>query len=208
MHLDIKLDNVLISRENEVVLIDFGQARKYLQPDGSHCPETGEAEWGNIHFASLNAFKKQTLSRRDDVIQVIYSLMCLYNQFLPLREYLGRDTEDFDLFRIFKTEETAKEFCEVADCEFLREALEESYATEYDQDPDYSKIKFLLQKALLEERIVPGGRYYQKKPIGPNNLNSEQIPEIFEIPEEEAVVTLNASRVNPLNIKANLDWKL
>ena len=123
LHLDIKLDNVLISRENKVVLIDFGQARKYLMPNGSHCPDTGEEEWGNIHFASLNAFKKQTLSRRDDLIQVIYSLMCLYNEFAPLRLYLGRDTKDFDKFREFKTEETAEEFCEVADCEFLTEAL-------------------------------------------------------------------------------------
>ena len=85
LHLDIKLDNILINRENKVVLIDFGQARKYLLPDGSHCPDTGIEEGGNVHFASLNAFKKQTLSRRDDVIQVIYSLMCLYNEFLPLR---------------------------------------------------------------------------------------------------------------------------
>ena len=42
LHLDIKLDNVLISRKNEVVLIDVGQARKYLLPNGSHCPDTGE----------------------------------------------------------------------------------------------------------------------------------------------------------------------
>ena len=99
--------------------------------------------------------------------------MCLYNEFLPLREYLGRDTEDFDLFREFKTQETAQEFCEVADCEFLRDALQECYAIEYDQEPDYAKIKFLLQKALLEEEIVPGGRFYKKKPVGLNNLNSD-----------------------------------
>ena len=29
LHRDIKLDNVRISRENHVVLIDFGQARRY-----------------------------------------------------------------------------------------------------------------------------------------------------------------------------------
>ena len=95
------------------------------------------------------------------MIQVIYGLMCLYNEFLPLREYLGRDTEDFDLFREFKTQETAKKFCEINDCEFLTTALEECYTIEYDKTPDYAKIKFLLQKALLEEEIVPGGRYYQ-----------------------------------------------
>jgi len=65
------------------------------------------------------------------------------------------------LFREFKTEESAKVLCKVADCEFLTKALEESYAIEYDKTPDYSKIKFLLQKALLEEEIIPGGEYYQ-----------------------------------------------
>ena len=68
LHLDIKLDNILISQTNEVVLIDYGQARKFKLPDGTHCPDTGEMEWGNVHFASPNAFKDQTLSRRDDII--------------------------------------------------------------------------------------------------------------------------------------------
>ena len=70
--------------------------------------------------------------------------MCLYNEFTPLRELLGRDTDDFDLFREFKTEETAKGFCQLNDCEFLEQALEECYAIKYDQEPDYAKIKFLL----------------------------------------------------------------
>ena len=68
LHLDIKLDNVLVSQQNGVVLIDYGKSRKFELPDGSHCLDTGQREWGNIQFASLNAFKQQTLSRRDDLI--------------------------------------------------------------------------------------------------------------------------------------------
>ena len=30
----------------------------------------------------------------------------------------------------------------------------------------------------------------------------------MDIPEEEVLVILNESKVNPLNIKANLDWKI
>ena len=38
LHLDIKLDNIMVSERNEIVLIDYGQARKYLLEDGTHCP--------------------------------------------------------------------------------------------------------------------------------------------------------------------------
>ena len=38
-----------------------------------------------------------------------------------------------------------------------------------------------------------------------NNINSEEIPDLVEMPEEAAVVTVNSSKVNPLNIKANLE---
>ena len=48
LHLDIKLDNVLVSEQNRVVLIDYGKARKFELKKGSHCPNTGRMEWGNI----------------------------------------------------------------------------------------------------------------------------------------------------------------
>ena len=71
----------MVSERNEIVLIDFGQARKYLLEDGTHCPDLKEMEYGNSVFASYNAFKDQTLSRRDDLIQVFYNLMVLQNEF-------------------------------------------------------------------------------------------------------------------------------
>jgi hypothetical protein len=87
--------------------------------------------------------------------------MCLYNEFMPLRQHLGRDTNNFDLFREFKIKATAEEFCSLNECEFLTRALEECYALRYDEQPDYAKIKFTLQKALLEEHLLPGGTYYK-----------------------------------------------
>ena len=57
IHLDIKPDNILVSERNEIVLIDYGCARKFELEDGTHLPNTWERENGNSHFASLNAFK-------------------------------------------------------------------------------------------------------------------------------------------------------
>ena len=70
--------------------------------------------------------------------------MCLYNEFKPLREFLSPDNLHYDRFRLFKTSETATEFCKVNDSKFLMEALEECYALKYDEQPLYGKIKFIL----------------------------------------------------------------
>ena len=89
LHLDIKLDNIMIGEDMSVNLIDYGEAEKYLLADGSHRPDTGEMHSGNEHFASRHAFMNQTLSRRDDLVQVMYNLMALHNEFEPLRDFLG-----------------------------------------------------------------------------------------------------------------------
>ena len=158
IHLDIKLDNIMISESNEVILIDYGQARKYLLENGSHCPNTGEMEDGNIHFASPNAFKDQTLSRRDDLIQVMYNIMLLENRFRPIQRYIGRDP-DFERFLEWKIEASPEEFCIVNRQEYLIDALNYCFKLGYEEEPNYDKLKFILKKALLDNNKVPGGRY-------------------------------------------------
>ena len=69
VHTDIKLDNLMFNRENKVFIIDYGNAQKYLLPDGTHRPNgSGPDKYVNPHFGSKNALNKQTLSRRDDLI--------------------------------------------------------------------------------------------------------------------------------------------
>ena len=68
IHNDIKLDNVMITDDNEVVLIDYGKAEKFGLQGMSHRPNKPVVQYGNPHFCSKNVHHNQTLSRRDDLI--------------------------------------------------------------------------------------------------------------------------------------------
>ena len=85
---DLKLDNVMIGDAKElpghkdslhkIKIIDFGLAKKFIEPNGSHVPKKKEKLFqGNLIFASKNAFKLNTLSRRDDLISLVYFLLYL-----------------------------------------------------------------------------------------------------------------------------------
>jgi len=131
--------------------------------------------------------------------------MVIHNKLEPLRTSLGRDPRHKKFLK-FKLEQTDKKFCEACDCPFLYEALKECYSLRYDELPDYSKLQFILKKALLQEDLVPGGKYLPQRQINYySNLSDQEIPQEIEIPEEEAEVYVNESKVNPENFKANLD---
>ena len=133
--------------------------------------------------------------------------MDLHNNFEPIREKIrfniGDVSDDlhWELFRRYKKSVTSKKFCEKNDCEFLIEALEECYNLGYDQDPNYAKLKFILQKVLLEKDQLPGGVYSQvmHQPYLEENLEDR------EIPKEDTIGRLIPSKVNPLNVKVNLE---
>ena len=159
IHADIKLDNIMINSKNDVILLDYNLAQKYKLPDGAHRPNLENKDFGNPYFASCNIFNNHTLSRRDDLIQIIYNLMVLYNDFKPLIEFFGSCRDVQEVFERFKKEESAFNFCFNNRTVFLFEALEECYQTGYEDEPNYSKITFLLQNVLLKLNQIPGGKY-------------------------------------------------
>jgi serine/threonine protein kinase len=83
----LKPDNLLLRsgdksaiESSDIILIDFGVSRPFLDDAGDHLPlKEGVPFSGNLMFQSHNAFKRVTLSRRDDLISLCYLMTFLFN---------------------------------------------------------------------------------------------------------------------------------
>ena len=76
-HKDIKPDNFRI-KDNRVILIDFGIALN-LYKDNIHLKRERFGFEGTPFYGSIRALQGYTLSRRDDIESVGYSLLYLLN---------------------------------------------------------------------------------------------------------------------------------
>ena len=57
--------------------IDFGSSEPYMK-DGKHVKNFKQRKFNrNLTFVSKNYFKGNTLSRRDDIISIVYNLFFL-----------------------------------------------------------------------------------------------------------------------------------
>lgn len=98
VHCDIKPDNIMLGLKNKKIeqtnvknaefqtyLIDFGLSHSYLKEnkddhiDKEIYEDAYENFKGNLMFSSRYTFMGYIISRRDDVISVIYTLIFLLN---------------------------------------------------------------------------------------------------------------------------------
>lgn len=81
----IGADGSLSVNDNaHVYLLDFGLSERYLRTDGSHIPfDKINRQLGNKFFMSLSQLKKNVSSRRDDIEQLLYTLIFLAKGDLP-----------------------------------------------------------------------------------------------------------------------------
>jgi serine/threonine protein kinase len=84
IHQDIKPDNFVFDKENnKFKLIDFGLSKSYIKNDNHIDFERNFSRCGTLRYMSTNCHMKYTLSRRDDLISLSYSLIYLYLKNLP-----------------------------------------------------------------------------------------------------------------------------
>mmetsp|Transcript_38949 Transcript_38949/g.37281 ORF Transcript_38949/g.37281 Transcript_38949/m.37281 type:complete len:174 (-) Transcript_38949:32-553(-) len=91
IHQDIKPDNILVgsnsrqdSQSNLLYLVDYGLSESYLTYKKIHRKKDKTSSFkGNLLFGSPNMFKKKVLSRRDDLISLVYMMLFLLDGKLP-----------------------------------------------------------------------------------------------------------------------------
>ena len=88
IHRDLKPDNILFSRNNDIYLIDFGLSTMFIDVDCNHIEQLYNRDVvGNIIYVSNNIHYGSNPSRRDDIISVIYITIKLIVGHLPWSSY-------------------------------------------------------------------------------------------------------------------------
>ena len=98
--------------------------------------------------------------------------------------------EYFDHVLKLKQEMTMNEFCYLPDTQLLKPFLSEIWALEYEEEPNYNKLKLMLVKILLGKGVVPnpvieGGNQNDFDEIEELIVNDEMQNGVSNEPEEE-----------------------
>lgn len=146
LHRDVKPSNFVIGNEgrrNQVFLIDFGLARKFVMPDGSIRPARDQAGFrGTARYASIHSHMSRDLGRRDDLWSVLYILIEFAKGFLPWRKLKEKDE-----IRDVKINMNTPELCADLPKEFLQ-FMDHLQALDYADRPDYDYLIQLLRHRL------------------------------------------------------------
>lgn len=103
------------------------------------------------------------MTRRDDLISLCYLLVYLIDGDLPFIIPRNRNLdrrEEFDAIKELKENLVPEEFCKSKEASrhllsFVKAVLE----LDFDEKPDYNRLRFLLVKGLLDQNVVPDRHY-------------------------------------------------
>ena len=110
--------------KNSIHLIDFGIAKKYRNADNTLVPNKKQSKIiGSFQFVTKFQLQYETMSRRDDMVQIVYIIIYMLNKFKPLLDDIAPNN-DFNKLMEFKATCTPREFCRKAQAEFLTPLLE------------------------------------------------------------------------------------
>ena len=159
LHRDIKPDNFIYdSLNNKFKLIDYGLSKPYII-SGKHIDENkNNGRCGTMRYMSINAHLKKSLSRKDDMISLSYSLIYLYCKKLPWQGIKEEKTEIHnkivDLKKNFNT--SFKDYNIIEPLLYLY-----NYSTnlKFDSKPDYSFLIQYFYKSLKNNSYKYNGKW-------------------------------------------------
>lgn len=184
IHRDIKPSNILVhinSRYFPVSIIDFNLARYYIDNvTKEHIPERKNPGFrGTVAYASIHAHLNQELSRRDDLISWFYVITELLVGDLP-----WKSLDNKDAILVMKQSISISSLLNPIVPE-MSEIWQLIKNLEYDEDPDYNRIKSLLNEAILQSNIEEDSPYdwtelLSEKKLNDNSISSESSDSIIQ----------------------------
>ncbi|TNV84613.1 hypothetical protein FGO68_gene17187 [Halteria grandinella] len=147
LHQDIKPDNFRI-HEEKVKLLDFGLVNEY-KPNGVHKDKGRYGFQGTPMFGSINSLDGFTLSRRDDLECIGYTIMFLQNEGrIPWKDF-NNPREILSSKRNFLNKELNEE---TNIYEGIRKFITKANSLSFDEDPVYEDFKSVLGQLYIYDK--------------------------------------------------------
>jgi serine/threonine protein kinase len=146
IHNDVCNQNFLLrpNKNHPVCLIDFGISFPYMI-DGKHISRSMNKEFiGTPRYASVNALKGMTVSRRDDLISWLYCVIDLMTGNLP---WSGKT--DLRVLQKMKEKTSVKKLCKGCP-HVLGDVADIIFGLGFDEKPPYEQIKNKIDSAMKE----------------------------------------------------------
>ncbi|CAD8087039.1 unnamed protein product [Paramecium sonneborni] len=163
LHRDIKPENVLVGKDDEenlLYIVDFGISKFFKDENDSHISfRENQPFIGTTRYASINAHKGFSLSRRDDLESLGYMLIFLLKGQLPWQNLQFVDEEDkMRQVGQMKMKIDMNELCKGIPIEFGR-FLDYIKGLPFKSEPNYKYCQNLFKKLSQEHN------YQQKDSI-------------------------------------------
>lgn len=159
---------------------------EYLDFKGDHSYNYRQLKFkGNILLASFNIMSFGRPSRKDDLVQLCFLLLSIMKQF----DIVKLDTSNMNSIEYFryvtklKRDLTLDDYCHSPKSRELRPFMDEVWKLEYEEEPNYDKLKFLLANILLQQNVVPKNNLVDlesKEDVGNKDFDDLDILEVAE----------------------------
>jgi hypothetical protein len=108
------------------------------------------------------------LSRRDDLISLAYLLIYIVDGDLEFMkgqcesgddDNMSSNSDEFIKIGKAKLSMRPKDICPSFESQQMLPFIQEIYSLRFDEEPNYSKLNFLLVKVLMNHNLVPDNQY-------------------------------------------------
>ena len=164
LHVDLKEDNIVSLRKPKIInsynihfiLIDFGFSVQFQNKEGIHFDESSSKlkRCGNFYYASPNALLGKSISRKDDLISVVYLLLvwCCGCPWINIPYKCSEDTIRNKILEI-KTNLNIQKLCEYK-CEEVYKLYEKIKLLNFKDVPAYEEYIKILSSKLIQKNSI------------------------------------------------------